>query len=158
MLFVPRVLVRFLDHLRRLAAAREKRPRRLREVDRGLHFLDRLDPVASLRHVELDAHRDLLRFAAKRGFEVPRTIDEINEAEWRVKNGYESLVARAQADKQPKYGMTARDDDSPVMYRATVARVTREAIEASDVFRNFRRLVARQLGSAKVATKYTCFI
>lgn len=51
-----------------------------------------------------------------------RKIDELNEAAWRVKNGYESLVARAQADDEPKYGHAARADDSPVMYRATVAR------------------------------------
>ena len=63
-------------------------------------------------------------FAAKRGFEIPRTVDESNEAEWRAKNGYESLVARAQADEEPKYRpAVARADDSPVMYRSTVARV-----------------------------------
>ena len=51
-----------------------------------------------------------------------RKIDELNEAAWRAKNGYESLVARAQADEEPKYGNAARSDDSPVMYRSTVAR------------------------------------
>ena len=51
-----------------------------------------------------------------------RKIDELNEAAWRVQNGYQSLVARAQADEAPKYGSAARADDSPVMYRSTVAR------------------------------------
>ena len=50
-----------------------------------------------------------------------RKIDELNEAAWRVKNGYQSLVARAQADEEPKYGTAARADDSPVMYRSTVS-------------------------------------
>ena len=64
-------------------------------------------------------------FAAKRGFEIPRTVDESDEAEWRVKNGYESLVARAQADSPVMYrpAVVTAADMEPVKHRSAVARV-----------------------------------
>jgi hypothetical protein len=88
----------------------------------GQRKIEELNKAA--RHIS-ELHEQAQRggfaaFAAKRGIEIPRTINESAAAEGRANNGYQSLVA--QADETPKYGNAMRSNDSPAVYRSTVAR------------------------------------